>query len=263
MITGVMGGATLLALGFRQMEFSEANTIMIYLLAVLLSSYIANRKIYALYSSMLSVLLFNFFFTEPYYNLKAYDKGYPTTFLMLFIVGLFTGTMTRKLKQQNQESAKTAYRTEILLENSQKLRRCKSRRAVWDQVAVQAGKLLNLAILIYPVSESGLVEQPLLFPRNGMTVEELEKCVNFREKGVVQWVVANHHRAGACTHTLPDAMAMYLPVQSEKEVKGVMGILLEERRPVDEFEYGLLIAMLNETGVKLQDPFVAEESKTS
>ena len=122
MITGVMGGATLLALGFRQMEFSEANTIMIYLLAVLLSSYIANRKIYALYSSMLSVLLFNFFFTEPYYSLKAYDKGYPTTFLMLFIVGLFTGTMTRKLKQQNQESAKTAYRTEILLENSQKLR---------------------------------------------------------------------------------------------------------------------------------------------
>ena len=57
----------MLALGFRQMEFSEANTIMIYLLAVLLSSYIANRKIYALYASLLSVLLFNFFFTEPYY----------------------------------------------------------------------------------------------------------------------------------------------------------------------------------------------------
>ena len=73
----------------------------------------------------------------------------------------------------------------------------------------------------------------------------------------------SHKPLSACTHTLPDAMAMYLPVQSEKEVKGVMGILLEERRPVDEFEYGLLIAMLNETGVKLQDPFVAEESKTS
>ena len=32
-----------------------------------------------------------------------------------------------------------------------------------------------------------------------------------------------------------------------------MGIYLEERRPVGEFEYGLLTAMLNETGVKLQD----------
>ena len=62
-------------------------------------------------------------------------------------------------------------------------------------------------------------------------------------------------RAGTCTHTLPDADAMYLPIQSTEEVKGVMGILLEERRPVNDFEYGLLIAMLNETGVKLQDTF--------
>ena len=69
-------------------------------------------------------------------------------------------------------------------------------------------------------------------------------------------VAANHHRAGACTHTLPDAKAMYLPIQDARDVKGVMGILLEERRPIQEFEYGLLIAMLNETGVKLQDTFL-------
>ena len=60
----------------------------------------------------------------------------------------------------------------------------------------------------------------------------------------------------ACTHTLPDAKAMYLPIQDARDVKGVMGILLEERRPIQEFEYGLLIAMLNETGVKLQDTFL-------
>ena len=85
------------------------------------SSYLANRKLCALYSSFVSVLMFNFFFTEPFYSLKAYDKAYPTTFFMLFIVGLFTGSLTGKLKRQNRESAKTAYRTEILLENSQKL----------------------------------------------------------------------------------------------------------------------------------------------
>ena len=177
---------------------------------------------------------------------------------MLFIVGLFTGTMTRKLKQQNLKNAKTAYRTEILLENSQKLRRCKSVRDVWSQVAIQSGKLLNLSILIYPVDSNGLVLAPLLFPRKGMELSQLERCVNHQEKGVAQWVVANHHRAGACTHTLPEAKAMYLPIQDEENVKGVMGVLLEERRPIDEFEYGLLIAMLNETGVKLQDTFLKE-----
>ena len=125
-------------------------------------------------------------------------------------------------------------------------------------MAVQSGKLLNLSLLIYPVNEKGVLEPPLLFTRKGMEQSQLETLVTSQEKGVAQWVVANHHRAGACTHTLPDALAMYLPVQDEDRVRGVMGILLEERRPIEEFEYGLLIAMLNETGVKLQDTFLAD-----
>lgn len=128
------------------------------------------------------------------------------------------------------------------------------KKEVWNEVAEQVDKLLKLSIIIYPVKE-GLLEEPLLFPRKGMNVQELEGCINTQEKAVVQWVVANHHRAGACTHTLPNAQAMYIPIQDADDVKGVMGILLEERRQIQEFEYGLLIAMLNETGVKMQDTF--------
>lgn len=255
-ITGVMAVATLAAYVLWLFRLPESNIIMIYILGILLSSYIANKKIYALYSSLISVFAFNFFFTEPYFSLKAYDKGYPTTFVMLFLVGLFTATLTRRLKQQSRESAKKAYRMEILLENSQKLRRCKSKQEVWTQVAGQAGKLLNLSLIIYPMEGSQMSDTPLLFPRKGMDMLHLKTCINRQELAVAQWVAANHHRAGACTHTLPDAKAMYLPIQDARDVKGVMGILLEERRPIQEFEYGLLIAMLNETGVKLQDTFL-------
>lgn len=255
-ITGVMAVATLAAYVLWLFRLPESNIIMIYILGILLSSYIANKKIYALYSSLISVFAFNFFFTEPYFSLKAYDKGYPTTFVMLFLVGLFTATLTRRLKQQSRESAKKAYRTEILLENSQKLRRCKSKQEVWTQVAGQAGKLLNLSLIIYPMEGSQMSDTPLLFPRKGMDMLHLKTCINRQELAVAQWVAANHHRARACTHTLPDAKAMYLPIQDARDVKGVMGILLEERRPIQEFEYGLLIAMLNETGVKLQDTFL-------
>lgn len=258
-ISIVMAITTAVAHVMQAMQLPESNIIMIYILGVLFSSYIADKKAYALYSSAISVLAFNFFFTQPYYSLKSYDGGYPTTFAILFIVGLFAATMTRKLKQQNKESAKKAYRTEILLENSQKLRRCKSQKEVWNQVAEQTGKLLKLSLIVYPVKEKGLLEEPMLFPRIGMEEKELKQYINTQEKAVVQWVVANHHRAGACTHTLPNAKAMYIPVQDAEDVKGVMGILLEERRQIHEFEYGLLIAMLNETGVKLQDMFLIQE----
>lgn len=254
-ITIVMALTTAVAYFMRSIQLPESNIIMIYILGMLLSSYIADNRAYALYSSLVSVLAFNFFFTEPYFSLKAYDSAYPTTFAMLFIVGFFTASLTRKLKQQNKESAKKAYRTEILLENSQKLRRCKSRDEVWNQVAEQVLKLLKLSIILYPIKEDGLPGEALLFPRKGMEIQDLKQFVNVQEKAVVQWVIANHHRAGACTHTLPTAQAMYIPIQDGEEVKGVMGILLEERRKIPEFEYGLLIAMLNETGVKLQDNF--------
>lgn len=255
-ITAVMAVTTVAAHGMQMWNLSESNIIMIYILGVLLSSYIADNRLYALYSSLLGVLSFNFFFTEPYLSLKAYDRGYPATFLMLFIVGLFTANMTRKLKVQNKENAKKAYRTEILLENSQKLRRCKSEAEVWEQVASQSERLLDLSVIVYPIAKNGLPQKPLLFPRQGAEKKDLLQYVNPQEKAVVQWVIANRHRAGACTHTLPTAKAMYLPIQDEEEVKGVMGVVLEERREIQEFKYGLLIAMLNETGVKLQDKFL-------
>ena len=48
----------------------------------------------------------------------------------------------------------------------------------------------------------------------------MKKIINVKEKAVAQWTVSNRHRAGTCTHTLPDADAMYLPIQSTEEVKG-------------------------------------------
>lgn len=116
-------------------------------------------------------------------------------------------------------------------------------------------KLLDLSLVIYPVNKDGLLGEAMLFPRQGTEKASLEPLLTSQEKAVAKWVAANHHRAGACTHTLPTARGMYLPVQDEEQVKGVVGIFLEERRQIQEFKYGLLIAMLNETGVKLKDRF--------
>ena len=86
-ITAIMALSTMAAYIFQWFRLSEANLIMVYMVGVLLSSYVADKKIYALYSALISVLSFNFFFTEPYFSLKAYDKGSPVTFAMLFAVG--------------------------------------------------------------------------------------------------------------------------------------------------------------------------------
>ena len=52
----------------RMFVFSEANTIMIYMMGVLLASCAASRKLCALYSALLSVILFNFFLLQSLYT---------------------------------------------------------------------------------------------------------------------------------------------------------------------------------------------------
>lgn len=137
--------------------------VMIFILAVFASSFISDNKIFAFYSSLVSVLIYNFFFLEPIFSLKVHDSGNIITFTTMFIVGFLTAVFTRRLKLQSKELTKRAYRTAILLENSEKLARVKSKQELWEQLGNQALKLLNLPIIIYPINKNNILSKPLLF----------------------------------------------------------------------------------------------------
>ena len=88
---------------------------MIYILGVLAVSMATTGRSYSLISSLLSVLIFNCFFTHPYFTLMS-DPGYLVTFGIMFIVALLVSSLTTRIKGQAILSANKAYRTEILLE---------------------------------------------------------------------------------------------------------------------------------------------------
>ncbi len=72
------------------------------------------------------------------------------------MIGLLIGSLTAKLKSQNTKMAKIAYRTQILLENSQKFRKCKSLEDIYKKIVNQSLKLLNLSVMIYPIIDKQL-----------------------------------------------------------------------------------------------------------
>nr|HML48882.1 DUF4118 domain-containing protein [Clostridia bacterium] len=118
---GILILCTLINLWFRYLGFSEANIITVYILGVLLNSLITKGRIYSAVSSILSVLVFNYVFTDPRFSLQATDPGYPVTFLVMLSAALITSTLTKRVKEQARQSAQKAYRTEVLLETSRKL----------------------------------------------------------------------------------------------------------------------------------------------
>ncbi|WHN17247.1 hypothetical protein QMK15_03920 [Campylobacter jejuni] len=80
----------------------------------------------------------------------------------------------------------------------------------------------------------------------------LKNCFSADEIAIAQWVATNKERAGVCTNILSNAM--YLPIEDGK--KGVIGIVLKEKRPLQDFQYEILSALLNEAGVRTRDIFL-------
>lgn len=101
----ILAIATLIGLLFAKLGFTEANIITLYLLAVLLASLVTTSRICSLINSLLSVLIFNFFFTVPQFTLHAYEKGYPVTFAVMFIASWITSTLAMRVKEHAQKAA--------------------------------------------------------------------------------------------------------------------------------------------------------------
>lgn len=245
---------------FRKLGFVDADIIMGYLFSILILSLYTTRRYIAVSAAVLSVFLFDWFFVHPYYSLTFYSGEYSVTFGIMLLFSIIISTVLSTGRRQVRESAKIMYRTELLLENSRKMRRVENVKDLLMELSEKVLKLMNLSVVFY-VRKDEKTTGPWLFPREGVSKEELGKTQDEKERAVVDWVMANKKRAGCCTHTLPDAKAMYLPVKTSEEIYGVMGIILEEKREIPSFEYGLLTAMLNEAALVFARIYLVQKEK--
>lgn len=246
-------GATLIGFWFYSLGFNESNVITVYILATLFTAVVTEGKSYSLISSILAVLMFNFFFTEPRYSFAAYNLGYPVTFLVMFLSAFITSTFTKRVKSQAKQTSLKAHRTEILLETTQKLQQAKDKEGIFYQSVHQIKKLLERTIIWYP-AENGVLGKPLTF---NQPLEVVERYLTADEGAVAQWVFKNNKHAGATTDTLSGAKCLYMAVRSNDTVFAVVGVAMTGEK-VEAFEKSLLIAMLAECALALEKENILE-----
>lgn len=111
----------MVGLFFHGAGLGDANIITVYILGVLITSLLTSGRMYGGLASLVSVVLFNYLFTQPRFTFRAYDAGYPVTFLIMFAASFITSTLTMRVKDQTRMAVQKAYRTQVLLETSQKL----------------------------------------------------------------------------------------------------------------------------------------------
>lgn len=231
--------ASCIGMLFRQLGFAEANIITVYVLGVLVTSVVTRHRVYSLISSIVSVLVFNFFFTDPQFTLRAYNQGYPVTFLIMFLAALLTSSLAVKLKEHAKHSAKAAYRTKVLFDTNQLI------------------KLLGKDIVFY-LTEGETLGEPHIFTVSGDKTDK--EITGTKEEAVAEWVLKNNKHAGATTETLSSAKCLYLAVRVNSRVYGVVGIYIGDE-PLDAFEKSILLSILGECALSLENEKNAREKE--
>ncbi|MGM9588783.1 MAG: DUF4118 domain-containing protein [Faecousia sp.] len=242
--------STLIGFLFHRLHFTEANTITIYILGVLLTALFTKNNLCSGICSLASVLLFNFFFTEPRLSFYAYESGYPVTFIIMLAAALITGTLANRLADQAKQSSQAAWRTKVLLETNQSLQQAANEEAILQVIGAQLMKLLNRPLVIYPA----VGEAPMLFSSD-------EQDSRFSgEPELAQWVFQNRKRAGASTDHGSEAQGLYLAIRSNADAYGVVGIAVREQ-PLEPFENSILLSILGEAALAMESRRNAREKE--
>lgn len=245
---GILAVATLIGTVFQILEFTEANIITVYILAVLLISLFTKSYSCSIISSLFGVLLFNFFFTEPRLTFHVYEAGYLFTFMVMLASSLITGTLADKLKKHAQQSARAAFRTQVLFDTNQLLQNVSDENEIISVAARQLTKLLNRDIVAYTES-NGQISKGQIFSCAESNTGSLSV---FQERNVAEWVFQSKNSAGAGTDIFPDANNLYLAIRINQSVYGVIGIAIN-KTPLDSFESSVVLSIIGECALSIEN----------
>ena len=239
---------------FSAMGLAITNIVLIYILGVMAVALFTSGYIYSLMSSLLSVLVFNFFFTEPLYSLRS-SPDYVATFAVMFSAALLSSSLTSRIKAQSIQTANKAYQTEVLLSTNQLLQKAEDRQAILEITQRQLSRLLEHSVLRYDSDGDG----PFFC--------EIEQDGGFEgidlagERRVAQWVRENAKHAGRMTRMFPEAKCLYMAVRSEGRVWAVIGIRADNSPPIDEYRKNLMISILDACAMAVEKDHMTREKQ--
>ncbi len=243
---------------FDYLNFEEANIITVYVLGVLITSVVTQNRIYSISSSLISVLVFNFFFTDPRLSLRAYDPGYPVTFIVMFCAAFLTSSLAVKLKEHAKLAALAAHRNKILFDVNQALQQATGQADIIRTTAQHLKRLLQRDIIVYPAGNGHLEPAEVYFAEPDSP--EMAEYTGDAEQAVALWVLNNNKHAGATTQTLSGAKCLYLAIRINQTVFGVVGIAMG-REPLDISEKSMTLSILGECALALENERNAREKE--
>ena len=205
---------------------------ILYMLTVVVLATMLNRWA-VLFAAALSALAWDFLFIPPAFTFRIDSVQDKMMFAMYFVVAVVVGRLTSRLRTREIAERKRDQRTQALNHLLESVSASTSledglRRAITE---VDGTFRMQTAILLTGV-ESGKLDEGA-HPVSTFQPDE-------REIAVATWAFDKRQAAGRFTDTLPNAVALYLPLETSKGALGVLGLNFGERATLTLDERELL-----------------------
>jgi two-component system sensor histidine kinase KdpD len=215
---------------------------LIYLTAVLLIAVYVGRGP-AVLAAAASALAWNFLFIEPRFTFEVSRAQDVLLLLLFFIIALFAGNLTARIRTQERQARHNAERTMALYTLAHETASAVDMDAVLRSAVTQIGRIFTGEVAILLAHDGTLNTTP--HPCSTLVMDE-------REMGAAQWAFENERSAGRHTDTLPAASGRYMPLRTSTGSVGILGLRLREDERLTFDQEALLETFTNQVALVIE-----------
>lgn len=222
------------------------NLVMIYLAAVMVAAVFLGQGP-AILASILSVIMFDFFFVEPRLSFTVSDTQYLLTFFGLLAVGIIISNATARLRNQLEVVRQREANTAALSSLSQDLTGVFNLQDMLFSVVKHVSQSFNCPAVVWlPEGDSlkvAAASEPLDFDEY-----EIEYTQGIFKDDKIK---GNHGANKLCC----------LPLKTAYKTAGVLGVLLKEKKQLEsESQKRLFQGFANLTALAIERASLAERA---
>lgn len=202
-----------------QSHLNHANLLALFLLALTINAFFLNIPAVIL-SSIIGILTFDFFFIKPVWSFYVTDYNFFWSLLVYTSLLMLVSILATRLRNKVRLLENSRKREVILIEISTSLLTASRVEEILSIVVSHLKKIFDCEIGVFLVHGKNL------------KLDAKTKLFNVDKKaeGIVYWVFFNNKEAGHGTDTFPTSDTLFLPLNTTKDIYGVVGISFHKEK---------------------------------
>lgn len=200
------------------MNIRIENVVMIYLIGVLFIMIQSKNFIWGITAGTLSIIAFNYFFTQPTFSFQIYDQNYIVTIIIFLFVSCFTAVLINQLQKHVQIAKQQEYQTKALYEVSRGYFQLTGIHNIIDKSLKALYDYQQITSVVYYFDRK---KRKLIRFENDSNVQERKDS----EEALAKWCFDNRCECGHGTSFYEQKRWTYRPLIHKDEIIGVYATL--------------------------------------